>query len=69
VGVSGFFRCVLQDLTYQKQISLTEALTGCEFAIRHLDNRVIRVRELRAAFSGCHTAVMVSLRLPSQLQQ
>ena len=45
----------LQDLTYQKQVSLSEALTGCEFTIRHLDNRTIRVRPRSSAAydSGC----------------
>ena len=38
------FHRVNQDLTFQKQISLREALCGLEFTIPHLDGRVLRVR-------------------------
>lgn len=37
------FQRVNQDLTFQKQITLSEALCGCEFIITHLDNRTLRV--------------------------
>lgn len=38
------FKRVGHDLVMTKTISLVEALTGCAFAIRHLDDRVLHVR-------------------------
>ena len=37
------FQRVNQDLTFQKEITLHEALCGCEFSVHHLDNRILRV--------------------------
>jgi len=31
------------DLIMEKEISLLEALTGCDFVIEHLDGRKIRI--------------------------
>lgn len=38
------FKRVGHDLVYQKNITLVEALTGCEFSIKHLDDRVLHVK-------------------------
>lgn len=38
------FQRVNQDLTLKRDITLHEALCGCEFSVHHLDNRVLRVR-------------------------
>ncbi len=38
------FKRVGHDLVYEKHVSLVEALTGCEFTIRQLDDRMLHVK-------------------------
>lgn len=38
------FKRINIDLIYEKKITLTEALCGCDFTIKQLDGRVLRVR-------------------------